>query len=357
MVMHPNRYINFLLRLLFLAVVGVLLYIGFKYVLKWIIPLIIAYLISCIIIRPVNALHQRFKIPRQVSSILFTLLTVTLLGVLIYALVSFVVTQLTQLYNALPGLISILAKELDNIQLVFDELVLRMPSFFQGSPQMSLDSILANITLPSINVGGIFSSAAGVATSLPGMIITTVFIFVATYFLTSEREAIMGFVRRQIGDSFYDIVAELKNYFTNSVFKWIKAQIILICITSVVLLIWFSILRQPYAVILAILIAIIDALPILGVGTVMIPWALIDLLTGNFRMAIFHILVYVSVLVVRNSIEPKIVGAQLGLHPFVILLCVFFGFQLSGFLGMFLLPMAMLCLIRLQETGRIRLWK
>jgi len=356
MQLHSNRHINFMLQLLYLLVIGALLYLGFKYLLRYFVPLIIAFVISAIIIRPVNWLGDK-GVPRKVTAIIFTLLTVTLMGFLVYWLVSVIVIEATNLASALPQMVSGLMARLDTVQVAFDELFTHLPDAFQGSSAFDLQAWLSNLKLPEINVSGALSSAAGVASSLPGFLISLVFVFVATYFLTAQRAEIMDFLKRQLGEKLSEVLVDLKTFFFSSLFKWIKAQGILICITFVVLMIWFLILRQPYALLLSILIAIIDALPILGVGTVMIPWAIIDLLSGEFKHAILMILIYASVLIVRNSIEPKIVGTQLGIHPFVSLLCVYFGFRLAGFAGMFLLPMAVLCLIRLQENGRIHLWK
>ena len=107
----------------------------------------------------------------------------------------------------------------------------------------------------------------------------------------------------------------------------------------------------------AAIIAVLDILPFIGSGLVLIPWALISLLTGNLHMGIGLFIVYGIVTVIRNIIEPKIVGEQIGLHPLVTLTAMYLGLNLFGFVGFILAPITVLFLIHLNQTGYIRLWK
>ena len=103
--------------------------------------------------------------------------------------------------------------------------------------------------------------------------------------------------------------------------------------------------------------AVIDALPILGVGTVLIPWSLFSLLTGSFRKGLMLILTYIFILCVRNTLEPRAVGEKIGLNPFVTLLSMFIGFRLGGFFGLAFIPIAVLSILELQKLGYISLWE
>ena len=114
-------------------------------------------------------------------------------------------------------------------------------------------------------------------------------------------------------------------------------------------------LLRAFPGLLALIIAFVDALPILGVGTALLPWAAASLLTGEFRRALTLVILYLVVLMVRNMIEPRIVGGQLGLDPFATLLCIYFGYRIAGFAGMFIVPVIVLTVIKLQEWGYINL--
>ena len=138
--------------------------------------------------------------------------------------------------------------------------------------------------------------------------------------------------------------------------SYLKAYGILILITSIELFIGFTILGINNAILLAILIALIDIFPILGTGTVVIPWAIISLIQGNFFRGIGLAIIYIVVLLVRQIIEPRIVGAQLGQHPVVTLIAIYIGFLWMGVFGMILLPIFTNILIALNKSGTIHLW-
>ncbi len=357
MTLHPNKYINFLLQLLYAALICVALYLGFKYALKWVFPLIIAYVLSAIILKPVDYLCKKLRFPRKLTAAVFTLLTVTLAVGLCYLIISTLVYEAVQLVNSLPSIAESVLEQLDGAQVFFDDIFKHLPAYLRDAPMFSLESWLGSLSLPQISVSGVFSSVTSAASFVPSMIISLVFIFVATYFLTGERSAISTFLRRQMSTKLYDSITDLRSYLSSSLFRWIKAQGILICVTFAILCVGFFIFRQPYAVLIAVIIALVDALPILGAGTILIPWALINLIGGDFKHAAAMGALYALVLIVRNTLEPHVVGTQLGMHPFVSLMCVYFGFRLAGFAGMFLVPLVVICLIHLHETGRIKLWK
>ena len=356
MTMHPNKYVDLLLKLALTAALAGVVYVLFKFALPLLAPLIVAYLFSCMIARPVNFLSRKKILPRKVTAGIFTLLIVTLAALLLWGLVSILVAEGAGFINSLPERLTSLTARLDGFASRLDGLRDKLPILADLEP-FSLESLLGTIKLPQVSVSGVASSLWGAATSMPMVILTVVFVLMATFFLTAQREEIIGFVEKQLSASTFTAGKKLKEFLFNSVWKWIKAQCLLICFTFCVMMVGFLLIKQPYALLLAFCIAFIDALPILGVGAVMIPWALYDLLTASYKHAIAILLIYAAVLVVRNSIEPRVVGGQLGLHPFVTLLCLYFGFRLAGFMGMFLLPVTILCLIKLREWGHLKLWR
>lgn len=355
--LHENRHISFFLNILYILFFSLAGYFFFKYVLRLLIPLIIAYLLSQIITRPVNWLSRKTVVPRKLWAALCTLLCVSIAGMLVSFIIYRLVFEGAQLINSLPALLATLPDKIRQAQEFFDSFAHHLPESMLGAPLFDLETWLSSISLPQIDVMGVWSSLSRAISTVPGALITVVFVFVATYFLTSERIAINAFIHRQLSSRTIIAIERTKSFLYESVFKWVRAQGILISITSLELLLGFVLMGQPYALVLAIIIAIVDALPILGVGTVLLPWAVVCLFTGSFRMAASLCVLYGVVLVVRNSIEPRIVGGQLGLHPFVTLLCLYFGYRLGGFAGMFIVPVVVLVLIKLHEWDYIKLWK
>lgn len=355
--LHENKHISFFLSILYILFFALTGYFFFKYAFRLLIPLLIAYLLSQIITKPVNWLSRKTIVPRKIWAMLCTLLCVTVVGSLVSFIVYRIVYEGAQLVNALPGLLESLPEKLSQAQEFFDNFAHRLPQSMMSAPLFDLETWLSSLSFPQIDVSTVWSSLSRAISSVPGALITIVFVFVGTYFLTSDRLAINAFIHRQLSANAIVAIGRTKSFLYDSIFKWLRAQGILIGITFCELLLGFTIIRQPYALVLALIIAIVDALPILGVGTVLLPWAVVCLFSGEFRMAASLCILYGVVLIVRNSVEPRIVGGQLGLHPFVTLLCIYFGYRLAGFAGMFLVPVLVLVLIKLHEWDYIKIWK
>ena len=143
----------------------------------------------------------------------------------------------------------------------------------------------------------------------------------------------------------------------NVLFVVIRSYIIIMSITFVELSIGLSIIKIDYAILIALCIAIFDILPVLGTGGVMIPWTVISIVLGNYWLALKLFILYVIITIVRNIIEPKIVGSQLGLHPIVTLSSMFAGLQVLGGLGLFGFPIGLSLLVHLNKKGVIQILK
>ena len=150
---------------------------------------------------------------------------------------------------------------------------------------------------------------------------------------------------------------QIKEYIIGTLFVCIRSYAIIMSITFVELSIGFTIIGLEYALPIAFGIAIFDILPVLGTGGIMLPWAVITAIRGDIPLALSLLAVYVVVTIIRNIIEPKIVGAQLGLHPVVTLVSMFVGTQLFGVLGLFGFPICLSLLRHLNDTGAVKIFK
>ena len=355
MQMHENRYIDILLKLIYLLLIGGAVWLFFKYAFGWTIPLIIAYLLSRLILRPVEYLSVKWKMNRKAATILCTLLAVSAFCWGIFFLVSNLVREGLLLARDLPLYLTSIQDKISQAGQSLGALLARYHLNFFDPALLTVDGLLRQIKLPSLNLTRVLNTVGSAASSVPSILITLVFILLGTYFMCSENQKIFGFLSYQLGPAAADLARRLRSFLYNSVGKWLRAQCILICVTFCELSLGFFIMGLPYAGLLALIIAFVDALPILGVGTALLPWAALSLLTGEFRRALTLLIIYLVVLTVRNMIEPRIVGGQLGLDPFATLLCIYFGYRIAGFGGMFIVPVVTLTLIKLQEWGYISL--
>ena len=131
-----------------------------------------------------------------------------------------------------------------------------------------------------------------------------------------------------------------------SVFKLIKGYAILMLMTFLELLAGFLILRVKYALLLSLLIAVVDILPVLGTGTVLIPWGIAGLILKNTALGIGILVLYAVITVIRNFAEPKIIGKQIGINPLFTLLSMFIGIKLLGFAGVIIFPTALIVTVK-----------
>lgn len=353
--LHENNHVNFFLKLGYTLLIVSLLAFTARYGLRWGWPFLVALGLSALIRLPVDFISKKTRLPRGLLAALFTLLILCLGALCVYLISSLLYYRSKALIDALPGLIEQFRGDLSMLETSVDKLLYEIFPMLRDIPFISLEGMLSS-SLPQIDVMGIFSTVSSAAGSIPGFLFTIVFIFMATYFFTVQSADIGGFISKNVSPTVLTAIGGLREFLYNSVFKWIKAQLVLMCITFAQLLIAMLLLKESSPVPLAAAIAIVDALPILGVGTVLIPWSLFCLLTGSFEKALWLIVIYIVVLCVRNSLEPKIVGEKIGLNPLITLLSMYVGFRLGGFFGMVFIPIAVLSILKLQELGYIKLW-
>ncbi len=198
---------------------------------------------------------------------------------------------------------------------------------------------------------------SGWINGIPEILISIVFVLLMSFFLSLHYETVMAFLKRQLPNPWREKLGKMKQMGKTTVKGYLKAILILMFCTFVELAIGFFILQVENPIGIAALIAVFDALPLLGTGGIMIPWIIIELLGQNYSLALGLAILYGIVTVVRNLIEPKVVGDQLGLNPVVSLLAIYLGYRLMGVMGMILFPILAQLLILLHQHGMIRLYR
>ena len=199
------------------------------------------------------------------------------------------------------------------------------------------------------------SAVAGAATKIPGVFMRTVITVIATVFLTIDFDEVSGFFLRQIPEKQKAIMQEAKGYFGGTLLKCIASYGLIFLITFLELWAGLAMIKIPYAMTVALAIAVLDILPILGTGSVLIPWGILAAVNGNFKMALGVVLLYLVITVVRNIIEPKLVGKQVGLHPVLTLAGMLLGLRFAGFIGMLGVPFLLAFVKKLNDKGMIHL--
>lgn len=355
--MHRQQF-DFLVRLVYIGAIIALIYVSLRYLLPWLLPFLLATGIAALMEPLIDGAQRRLHFKRGFTA---AVLTLVLLGGII-ALLTLLTSQLFQqasgFLEQLPSLLTHLPDATADLQRRMDEFCAACPL----SLRTWVSGFLTNLSTQTVQLINNFSAKCLQALTSAITHLPQVFLFCATtvlavFFTTAAYPTIMAFLRRQMRPSGLDTARGVKANLFSTLGKWCKAQFILLTITCGELFLGFLLLRQNYALLLAVLIGLIDALPVFGTGTVLIPWALLCLISGNIPRGIALAALYAVIMLVRSITEPHVMAAQVGLPPLMALLAMYVGFCTFGVAGMILFPMALLFIKQLHDSGYLRLWK
>lgn len=356
--MPENKHLRFLLILLYLAL-GVLgLWLSLTYLLPWLLPLLVALALAALLERPVRALSGQFGLPRWTASALCT----ALLGVLLLGLLCLGLWRLwyegALLLDRLPTLLSALPA----LGTWWEDWLYGVITAAPVSMQDNLSALLTNLAAQATALPGQMSSwavawAAEAAAALPDFFLLLFTSALATYFVSSTRPTLLAFLRRQVPAAWRAKIrqggARLKITFGH----WLRAQGVLMLVTFGEVTVGYFILGIESFLLLAALTALVDALPVFGTGTVLLPWAAVTLLGGDWKLAAGLAVLYWVVSAVRGLLEPKLVGDRVGLPPLAALVAMYVGFRAFGVGGMILTPILAMFVKELHDCGFFRLWR
>lgn len=351
--MKTEKRRKFIINVVYILILLALVYVLFKYAINFLMPFLIAYVVS-VILRPIVLFFEKkLKLKNKIASILAVVLFYSTIGVLICALGASLVSYLASQISKIPAFYNNTIKPL--LSMAIDGAV-EFPEGFDPTLAATIESLANNLfgyigSLISTLSGAILSLVTSIASSLPTTIIGVVFSVIASYYFTADYDKVGQFVKRQFTEGAYEKAVAVKTAIYDILFGYLKSYALILGITFAELTVATLVLGVDNFFAVAFMIAIFDILPVVGTGTILIPWAVIELIRGNYGMAIGLIIVYVIVFIIRQIIEPKIVGDRVGLHPLVTLVSMFVGTVLFGVIGLFGIPITMAIIVDLHEKG------
>ena len=335
-----------------IAITGISLFLVyglFRYLAWILLPFFIGLLCAVWLQKPLSMLVKHTPLSKGVWSLLIIGgLTVLVFGALIYSStvlydrLFWFIEQATKLLPVLKERMAILWER-------FASCTQKLPPTFveqlQSAPEQLADRavLLATDWLTRL--------ATGAMKILPSLLIGIVVTVAACFFTTTEYNRITSFLMHHSSPRFKKMLIETKHIFTHRVFAFMRGYLCIMGITFIELFFGFLILRIPYASTLALLVAMVDILPVLGTGTVLIPWSSIALFLGSTTMGTGVFILYVVITMVRNLIEPKILGKQMGLPPLITLAAMYVGLKLFGFIGLWGIPLLLIIVLHLYKKG------
>ena len=320
--------------------------------LRFFMPFVIGWIIAMIANPLVRFLESRLKVVRKHGSVLVVITVLALIIGGLYLLLSKLLSEASGLLQSLPQLWETFQIEVRNIGRQLENLFSFLPD--QLGIQMkavadNLDSymgvLLQNVATPTVEAAG------SVAKSLPSILVNTVVVILSSYFFIAERDTILNLWKQYMPENSKKHMSYMRRDAIRLIGGYFMAQFRIMFVVAAILTVGFLVLQVPYSFLLALLISLLDFLPVFGTGTVLIPWGLIKLLSGEYYLAGGLILLYILSQFIRQAIQPKIVGDSMGLPPLMTLVLLYIGFKVSGLGGMILAVPVGLVFLNLYKYG------
>ena len=372
MIASKKRYMKALLNILVFLVSLLLILFLVPKVIVFFAPFAIGWVIACIANPMVKFLEEKLKIKRKASTAFVIIVVLALVVLCLYLLGAKSVHEVVALINDLPDIWKAWERDFVEVGNLLSGILSNLPASVQDSLN-NISSAAGNLVVGMLEGVGTptFEVVSKFAKSLPAVIISGVMCLLSSYFFVADRNQLYTFLREHTPGSIKNTWDIIQNSVIKSVWGYIKSQFKIEIWIYLLLVIGLLILRVNYVLIVALGIALLDIVPFFGTGTVMVPWAIIKLLSGEYGMAIGLFVTWGISQLVRQIIQPKIMGDSMGMPAIPSLFLLFLGYKLGSVLGMIVaIPIGMIvvtlykagvfdttknsCLILLQGINRFR---
>lgn len=329
-----------------LAVFGIFLF--FRYGFPLVFPFLLGLLLALAAEPVVGLLQRKCRFPRALATGVGVSMALLLLTLTVALVLGLILRELKLLAGILPELEEALRTGMDSLSGWMLELAGRAPEGLRSLLKRNVTELFSGgSALLDKGMDVLLRLASGILSRVPGSALSLGTGIISGYMISAKLPALRRFLREKLPWEKLRPLTESLRSVKTAVFGWLKAQLKLSGITFALMTAGFLLLRVPYAPLWAVLVAVVDALPILGSGTVLLPWSLISFLQGDHVRAFALLGLYGAAAVTRSVMEPRLVGKQLGLDPLVTLAALYVGYRLFGLAGMLLSPLMAVTAVQL----------
>lgn len=341
------------MKILYIAAGAAAVFVAVKFVIPAMLPFIISFILAMILQRPVNFCEKKLKIPRGVSSAFFVLgITAAVFAVLFAAFSSAVREAAEFISEAASGNSSFLSgfsALTDKIGAYGDRFIKQI--FPEAGESINTADMLHSVFVSAVKKAAAFVSSviAGTVSAMPRALIFFIALIFSGIYFCADYPKIRAFCASRLSGKMKKYSSYIKKEGLMAAAGCAKSYFLIFLLTFGELFLGFVLMRQKGAFLLALITALVDILPVLGTGTVLLPWAAALLIIGKGARALKLLILYAVITVIRQIAEPRIVGNVTGLHPALTLICMYSGLRLAGAAGMIFLPVTVAFALKITE--------
>ena len=311
-------------------------YVGMKYLLPLFVPFLFAYFFAWILRPVVGFLYRKFRIPLSIGGIIGVLFLLVVFSTILFFLGRVIFNQAVLFIKNIPTYERFLSQQLEGICSHCDG----MFGLKDGSIRIMVDNGLQSVIeylqvdlLPKITQKTIL-----IAFSLAGLVAIILIILIATVLFVKDMEEYKAGLKES---EFYPAVHKITQKLSDTGIAYMKTQMIIMTIIAGVNALGFFILKNPYALLIGILVGVFDAFPVLGSGLILVPWSIIMVLQKKFMAAAIIMTIFAVCQIIREVLEPRLLGNKIGIRPIYNMIAMYVGLQLFGVTGFFLGPLSL----------------
>ena len=322
-----------------ITLIAVLAWLGLRFLLPIALPFLLAALLALAAEPLVVNLNRHLRLPRGAAAAVGVTVVLALTVLLLLAFCAFLVKELGALAGILPDLEDATSSGLDSLELWLLNLAQKTPDGISPILVHGVEGMFSNgSALLDGLTGRLLNLATSVLKALPDSALGLGTWILASFMISARLPKIRTWIQAHLPKAWYEKYAPYLQTLKKTVCGWLLAQAKLVGITFSILVVGFFLLQIEHPILWAAATCLVDILPVLGTGTVLIPWSLVCFLQGDSLRAIGLLAIYIVISLLRSVLEPRFVGKQLGLDPLITLLAIYAGYRLWGLPGMLLAP-------------------
>lgn len=323
-------------------------YMSFKLLIIWI-PFFMAWWISNLLSPVVEKIVKKTKIHISLITFVILLIFIAIVLLIISAIGFVAINQAKDMMNRFPEITEAIQNGTFKVSTHLDQFKHLLPTYLTDNINIDIPTLLENINL---SITTILASIIGIAAFLPNFLIGVIVMFVAAFFMTKDKMKLKELEMRIWSKKIFKhrLFTIIKDDVIMVLLGYIKAQLILMTLTFIEISIGLSILKIPNAILIGLGIGILDALPVFGTGSVFIPWIIVLLFYQNYSLAVGILVIYLIATLGRQSLEPKIISTQIGIHPLITLTVIYTGIKLFGIWGIIIAPFTAITILAIKKS-------